>query len=156
MIDLDRVTGPKPFVLAFVVAGVISAVLWASYVLLIDPIGTTRPPAHSGLVAWLLIGIGFSSLALFLLAVPLFVALTLLRIVNVWVTLLSGFAIGAVVACIVDWPNTRLGAFTHLEWTDVAVRQTCVFAAIGTVSAVGFWFTLRAFGLTPNNRWRGP
>jgi hypothetical protein len=137
MIDLDRVTGPKPFLLAFVVAGLISTALFASYTFLTDS-------GLLGLSGDVLVGLAYSSLVILFFAIPLFFLLMLLRIINLRMTLVSGFVIGAAVARIID------------HWVD-PLRETGVFAAIGTVSALGFWLTLKSFGLTPNNRvWTPP
>jgi len=87
----------------------------------------------------LLVGIGFSFIVVTLIALPAFLVLRFLGMVNIWSVLISGLIVGSITASITEWPQNGLAAFTHFDWTDHAVRRACYFAMIGISAALSFW-----------------
>jgi hypothetical protein len=121
---------------AFVVATVVSAVLFAVFEFVSDESGL-RGPGYAVLL--LLVGVASSLLAIVIFALPALLILARLRLANVWSSIIAGLIIGAILASMTEWPQTGLAAFTHGGWSDHAVRRICALAAIGTASAFCFW-----------------
>ncbi len=128
---------------AFFVAAVVSAALFAVFTFASDNSGL-RSPSYAMLL--LLVGMAFSLLAIVVLALPVLLVLVRLRLVNLWSALTSGLVIGAIMAGLTEWPQSGLEAFRHIGWEDHGVRRICVFALIGTLSALSFWLTWKSRG----------
>jgi hypothetical protein len=87
----------------------------------------------------LLVGAAYSLVAIIVLALPLLMIFGRLRIVNLSLSLASGFVIGAIMAGITEWPGNGVMEVIAANFSDHAVRRIWVFAAIGCTSALGFW-----------------
>lgn len=91
----------------------------------------------------LLVGVASSLLAIVVFALPAFLLLTRLRLVNLWSALSAGLIIGAIMAAVTEWPQSGLEAFARAGWNDHAVRRICVHAVIGAISSFCFWLIWR-------------
>ena len=125
---------------AFLVAAVVSTVLFTAFTFATDQSGL-RGPGY--LMMLLLVGVASSLLAIVVLALPAFFLLARLRLVNLWSALAAGLVIGAIMAGVTEWPQSGLKAFTHADWDDHAVIRIYVHAAIGAVAALCFWLIWR-------------
>jgi hypothetical protein len=131
-------TNYRAIAIAFLVADIVSAMLFAAFTFLTDKSGL-QGPGYA--VILLLLGAQFSLMAIVVFALPLLFIFVRLRLVNIWSTLLSGLVVGAAMAGITEWPPAGISAVLNVAWDDLAVRRIYVFAVIGAVSALGFWLT---------------
>jgi hypothetical protein len=117
-------------------ADVISAVLFAVFTF-----STDKSTEHEFgyLLVLLLVGAAFSLVAIIVFALPLLMIFGRLRIVNLALSLASGFVIGGVMAGITEWPGNGVTEVIRANFSDHAVLRIWVFAAIGCASAFGFW-----------------
>lgn len=114
----------------------IAAVLFAVFTYSTDKSG------HHDLVYFailLLVGIVYSLIAIVIFALPLLIVFGRLRVINLALSLVSGFVIGAVMAGATERPGNGLIEVVQLNLSDHAVVRIWVFAVIGCVSALGFW-----------------
>jgi RsiW-degrading membrane proteinase PrsW (M82 family) len=81
----------------------------------------------------------YSLIAIIVFALPLLMVFGRLRVINLALSLVSGFVIGAVMAGITERPGNGLIEVIRLNFSDHAVLRIWVFAAIGCASALGFW-----------------
>lgn len=124
-------------IVPFAIASAISAALFT--------VGTLASE-HSGLFGvghvflLLFVGVQLSLLVIVLIALPMLAVLLHFRLVNLWVTLISGLMLGMGAAASTEWPQTGVEAFTS-GWADPAVRRLYGFGAIGVIAALSFWLT---------------
>jgi hypothetical protein len=142
--NVSGVSDRRPIAVAFFAAAVVSTVLFAAFIFAGDTSGL-RSPTYAMLL--LLVGMASSLLSIVVLALPVLLVLVRLRLVNLWSALASGLVIGAIMAGLTEWPQLGLEAFRHIGWEDHAVRRICVFALIGTLSALSFWLTWKSRGI---------
>src|SRR5208282_6896013 len=130
------IANSRAIVSGFLVADIISAVLFAVYVYLTEKSGL-QSPYHFLLL--LLVGAAFSLIVIVVFAVPALLALRYLRLVNLWTALIVGFIAGVGMASLTEWPQGGLDALMVVTWSNHAVRRIIVFGVIGATSALGFW-----------------
>ena len=121
---------------AFLVAAVVTAVLFAAFTFATDE---SSLRGFGYLMLLLLVGVASAFLAIMVFALPAFLLLARLRLVNLWSALSAGLIIGAIMAAMTEWPQSGLEAFARAGWNDHAVRRICVYAVIGAISALCFW-----------------
>ena len=117
-------------------ADVIAAVLFAVFTYSTDKSGQHD---LGYLLVLLLVGVAYSLIAIVVFALPLLVVFGRLRLINLALSLVAGFVIGAVMAGITERPGNGLIEVIRLNFSDHAVLRIWVFAAIGCASALGFW-----------------
>jgi hypothetical protein len=131
----------RPIVRGLLAADVIAAVLFAAF---------TYSPDKSGqhdlgyLFVLLLVGVAYSLIAIIVFALPLLMFFGRLRVINLALSLVCGFVIGAVMAGITERPGNGLIEVIRLNFSDHAVLRIWVFAAIGCASALGFWLVRKS------------
>ena len=96
------------------------------------------------LVFLFLVSAAYSLIAIIVFALPLLMVFGRLRVINLTLSLVSGFVIGAVMAGITERPGNGLMDVIRLNFSDHAVLRIWVFAAIGCASALGFWFVRKS------------
>jgi F0F1-type ATP synthase assembly protein I len=122
-------------------ADVIAAILFAVFTYATDKSG------HHDigyLFVLLLVGVAYSLIAIVVFALPLLIVLGRLRAVNLALSLVAGFVIGASMAGITERPGNGLIKVVRLNFSDHAVLRIWVFAAIGCASALGFWLVKKS------------
>jgi hypothetical protein len=122
-------------------ADVIAAVLFAVFTYSTDKSGQHD---IGYLFVLLLVGIAYSLIAIVVFALPLLIIFGRLRVINLALSLVAGFVIGAVMAGITEWPDNGLIEVIRVNFSDHAVLRIWVFAAIGCASALGFWFVRKS------------
>ena len=126
----------RPIVRGLLAADAIAAVLFAVFTYSTDKSGQHDLGYLSVL---LLVGIAYSLIAIVVFALPLLMVFGRLRVINLALSQVAGFFIGAVMAGMTEWPGNGLMEVIWVNFSDHAVRRIWVFAAIGCVSALGFW-----------------
>jgi hypothetical protein len=118
-----------------IAADVISAVLFTVFTY------STDRSEHdiSYLFILLLVGVVYSLIAIIVFALPLLIVFGRLRVINLALSLIAGFFIGAAMASITERPASGLLEVIRFNFSDHAVVRIWVFAAIGCASALGFW-----------------
>lgn len=121
-------------------ADVISAVLFTVFTY------STDRSEHdiSYLFILLLVGVAYSLIAIIVFALPLLIVFGRLRVINLALSLIAGFFIGAAMASITERPASGLIEVIRLNFSDHAVLRIWVFAAIGCASALGFWLVRKS------------
>jgi hypothetical protein len=121
-------------------ADVISAVLFTVFTY------STDRSEHdiSYLLILLLVGVAYSLIAIIVFALPLLIVFGRLRVINLALSLIAGFFIGAAMASITERPASGLIEVIRLNFSDHAVLRIWVFAAIGCASALGFWLVRKS------------
>ena len=122
-------------------ADVIAAVLFAVFTYSTDKSGQHD---LGYLLVVLLVGVAYSLSAIVVFALPLLVVFGRLRLINLALSLVAGFVIGAVMASITERPGNGLIEVIRLNFSDHAVLRIWVFAAIGCASALGFWLVRKS------------
>ena len=122
-------------------ADVIAAVLFAVFTYSTDKSGQHD---LGYLLVLLLVGVAYSLIAIVVFALPLLVVFGRLRLINLALSLVAGFVIGAVMASITERPGNGLIEVIRLNFSDHAVLRIWVFAAIGCASALGFWLVRKS------------
>lgn len=117
-------------------ADVIAAVLFAVFTYSTDKSGQHD---LGYLFVLLLVGVAYSLIAIVVFALPLLMVFGRLRVINLALSLVAGFFIGAAMAGITERPGNGLIEVIRLNFSDHAVLRIWVFAAIGCASALGFW-----------------
>jgi RsiW-degrading membrane proteinase PrsW (M82 family) len=125
-------------------ADVIAAVLFAGFTYATDKTGQHD---IGYLFVLFLVGATYSLIAIVVFALPLLLSFGRLRVINLALSLVAGFFIGAVMAGITEWPGNGLMEVIRLNFSDHAVRRIWVFAAIGFASALGFWIVKKTVRL---------
>jgi hypothetical protein len=92
----------------------------------------------------LLVSAAYSLIAIIVFALPLLIVFSRLRVVNLAISLVAGFFIGAVMAGMTERPVDGLMEVLQFNFSDHAVRRIWVFAAIGCASALGFWLVRKS------------
>ena len=133
--------GRRPIVRGLLAADVIAAVLFAVFTYSTDKTGQHD---LGYLLVVLLVGVAYSLIAIVVFALPLLVVFGRLRLINLALSLVAGFVIGAVMAGITERPGNGLIEVIRLNFSDHAVLRIWVFAAIGCVSALGFWLVRKS------------
>ena len=120
------------------VAVCISTILLVTVGYFTDPLG---PEGVGYLLFSVFVAAAYSMLAVGMFAVPLLLILMRLRWVNLWSALASGAVTGAAMAAsMLGWPQRGFVAFLQFPpEAGSAVYRIEYFAAVGTVSALGFW-----------------
>jgi hypothetical protein len=131
----------RPIVRGLLAADVIAAVLFAVFTYSTDKSGQHDLGYLSVL---LLVGIAYSLVAIVVFALPLLMVFGRLRVINLALSLVAGFFIGAVMAGMTEWPGNGLMEVIWANFSDHAVRRIWVFAAIGCASALGFWLVRKS------------
>lgn len=131
----------RPIARGLLAADVIAAVLFAVFTYATDK---TPDDDISYLFVLLLVGVAYSLIAIAVFALPLLVVFSRFRTINLALSLFAGFFIGAVMAGITEWPGNGLSEIIRVNFSDHAVRRLWAFAAIGCVSALGFWVVRRS------------
>jgi uncharacterized membrane protein len=131
----------RPIVRGLLAADVIAAVLFAVFTW-----STDKSWGHDlgYLFVLLLVGAAYSLIAIIVFALPLLIVFGRLRVINLALSLVAGFVIGAVMAGITERPVTGLIDVIRLNFSDHAVLRIWVFAAIGCASALGFWLVRKS------------
>jgi hypothetical protein len=121
--------------------GLIAADLIAAVLLTVFACLTDKAWEHDigYLLFVLLVGAGYSLIAIIVFALPLLVLFGRLRVINLALALVSGLVVGAVVAGITEPPGNGLIEVIRFNFSDHAVLRIWAFAAIGCASAFGFW-----------------
>ena len=125
----------RSIVRGLLAADVIAAVLFAVFTYSTDKSGQHD---LGYLLVLLLVGVAYSLIAIVVFALPLLVVFGRLRLINLALSLVAGFVIGAVMAGITERPGNGLIEVIRLNFSDHAVLRIWVFAAIGCASALGF------------------
>ena len=131
----------RPIVRGLLAADVIAAVLFAVFTYSTDKSGQHD---LGYLLVLLLVGVAYSLIAIVVFALPLLVVFGRLRLINLALSLVAGFVIGAVMAGITERPGNGLIEVIRLNFSDHAVLRIWVFAAIGCASALGFWLVRKS------------
>jgi RsiW-degrading membrane proteinase PrsW (M82 family) len=131
----------RPIVRGLLAADVIAAVLFAVFTYSTDKSGQHD---LGYLLVLLLVGVAYSLIAIVVFALPLLVVFGRLRLINLALSLVAGFVIGAVMASITERPGNGLIEVIRLNFSDHAVLRIWVFAAIGCASALGFWLVRKS------------
>ena len=131
----------RPTVRGLLAADVIAAVLFAVFTYSTDKTGQHD---LGYLLVVLLVGVAYSLIAIVVFALPLLVVFGRLRLINLALSLVAGFVIGAVMASITERPGNGLIEVIRLNFSDHAVLRIWVFAAIGCASALGFWLVRKS------------
>lgn len=131
----------RPIVRGLLAADVIAAVLFAVFTY-----STEKSGQHDlgYLFVLLLVGVAYSLIAIVVFALPLLMFFGRLRLINLVLSLVAGFVIGAVMAGITERPGNGLIEVVRLNFSDHAVLRIWVFAAIGCASALGFWLVRKS------------
>jgi RsiW-degrading membrane proteinase PrsW (M82 family) len=131
----------RSIVRGLLAADVIAAVLFAVFTYSTDKSGQHD---LGYLLVLLLVGVAYSLIAIVVFALPLLVVFGRLRLINLALSLVAGFVIGAVMASITERPGNGLIEVIRLNFSDHAVLRIWVFAAIGCASALGFWLVRKS------------
>jgi RsiW-degrading membrane proteinase PrsW (M82 family) len=126
----------RPIARGLLAADVIAAVLFAVFTYSTDKSGQYD---LGYLFVLLLVGVAYSLIAIIVFALPLLIVFGRLRVINLALSLIAGFFIGAVMAGITERPGNGLIEVIRFNFSDHAVLRIWVFAAIGCASALGFW-----------------
>jgi RsiW-degrading membrane proteinase PrsW (M82 family) len=129
-----------------VARGLIAADVIAAVLLTVFTCSTDKSWEHDlgYLVFLLLFSAAYSLIAIIVFALPLLMVFGRLRVINLALSLVSGFVIGAVMAGITERPGNGLIEVIRLNFSDHAVLRIWAFAAIGCASALGFWFVRKS------------
>jgi RsiW-degrading membrane proteinase PrsW (M82 family) len=131
----------QPIVRGLLAADGIAAVLFAVFTYSTDKSGQHD---LGYLFVLLLVGVAYSLIAIVVFALPLLVVFGRLRVINLALSLVAGFFIGAVMAGMTEWPGNGLMEVIRVNFSDHAVRRIWAFAAIGCASALGFWLVRKS------------
>ena len=126
--------------------GLLAADVIAAVLLVVYTCSTDKSWEHDlgYLVFLLLVSAAYSLIAIIVFALPLLMLFGRLRVINLALSLVSGFVIGAVMAGITERPGNGLMEVIRLNFSDHAVLRIWVFAAIGCASALGFWLVRKS------------
>jgi uncharacterized protein YebE (UPF0316 family) len=144
--------GPRSIVRGLFAADVVAAVLFAVFTYWTDKSGQHDLGYFFIL---LLIGAAYSLIAIVVFAVPLLIVFSRLRVINLALSLIAGFFIGAIIAGITERPGNGLVEVARLNFSDHAVRRIWVFAAIGCASALSFWLVRKSGATSPVGQQQG-
>ncbi|MGO9934312.1 MAG: hypothetical protein ACLPV8_21195 [Steroidobacteraceae bacterium] len=122
------------------VADAIAGVLFALSGLVTE---NTSDISLLGFLVSLLVGVGYSLVVIIVLALPMFVVLRYLKLVNLWSAMIAGLAIGVMVAAFFGLPTHGFVDIFHVNLREDAVVRALIFGAIGIASALGFWLVWR-------------
>jgi hypothetical protein len=131
----------KSIARGLVAADVTAAVLFAVFTYSTDKSGQY---GLDYLFVLLLVGIAYSLIAIIVFALPLLIIFARRRVINLSLSLVAGFFIGAAMAGITEWPGNGLMEVMRVNLNDHAVQRICAFAVIGCVSALVFWMVRKS------------